>query len=158
MLLVTHLRRSSCVFPRIGLCLFKAFLTRRLMMLFSSDRTVTLCGLLLRPLHDSTGNSSTPTSHTRWKFFWKISRYTHPTLFAAVGGMDGHVCACAILKVWRARSPAKIVYACSAKNDTWSISGNVIGSEAKMRAKCCSDERSDGSFFCQWQRCNFLPL
>ena len=25
------------------------------------------------------------------------------------------------------------------KNDTWSISGNVIGSEAKMPAKCCSD-------------------
>ena len=30
------------------------------------------------------------------------------------------------------------------KNDTCSISGNVIGSEAKMSAKCCSDERSDG--------------
>ena len=37
-------------------------------------------------------------------------------------------------------------------------SGNFIGSEAKMSAKCCSDERSDGSFVWQWQRCNFLPL
>ena len=46
----------------------------------------------------------------------------------------------------------------STKNDTWSISGNVIGSEAKIPAKCCWDERSDGSFFWQWQRCNFLPL
>ena len=55
-------------------------------------------------------------------------------------------------------SPAKNVYACSTKNDTWSISGNVIGSEAKIPAKCCWDERSDGSFFWQWQRCNFLPL
>ena len=53
-------------------------------------------------------------------------------------------------------SPAKNVYACSAKNDTWSISGNVIGSEAKMPAKCCSDESSDGSFFWQWQSCKFL--
>ena len=44
-------------------------------------------------------------------------------------------------------SPAKNVYACSAKNDMWSIAGNVIGSEAKKPAKCCSDERSDGSFF-----------
>ena len=52
----------------------------------------------------------------------------------------------------------KNFYACSAKNDTWSISGNVIGSEAKIPAKCCWDERSDGSFFWQWQRCNFLPL
>ena len=56
------------------------------------------------------------------------------------------------------RSPAKNVCACSIKNDTWSISGNVLGSEAKMRAKCCSDERSDNSFFSQWQLCNFLPL
>ena len=55
-------------------------------------------------------------------------------------------------------SPAKNVYACSGKNDTWSISGNVLGSEAKMPAKCCSDERSDGSFVWQWQHCNFLPL
>ena len=54
--------------------------------------------------------------------------------------------------------PAKNDYACSGKNDAWSISGNVIGSEAKMPAKCCSDERSDGSFVWQWQRCNFLPL
>ena len=46
----------------------------------------------------------------------------------------------------------------STKNDTWSISGNVIGSEAKIPAKCCWDERSDGSCFWQWQRCNFLPL
>ena len=49
-------------------------------------------------------------------------------------------------------SPAKNVYACSGKNDTWSISGNVIGSEAKIPAKCCWDERSDGSSFRQWQR------
>ena len=55
-------------------------------------------------------------------------------------------------------TPAKNVYACFAKNATWSISGNVIGSEAKMPAKCCWDERSDGSFFWQWQLCNFLPL
>ena len=55
-------------------------------------------------------------------------------------------------------SPAKNAYACSAKNDTWSISGNVIGLEAKMPAKCSWDERSDGNFFWQWQRCNFLPL
>ena len=46
----------------------------------------------------------------------------------------------------------------STKNDTWSISGNVIGSEAKIPAKCCWDETSDGSCFWQWQRCNFLPL
>ena len=46
---------------------------------------------------------------------------------------------------WR-HSPAKNVYACSGKNDTWSISSNVIGSEAKMPGKCW-DERSDGSFF-----------
>ena len=56
------------------------------------------------------------------------------------------------------RSPEKNVCACSGKNDTWSISGNVIGSEAKMPAKCSSDERSDGSFFWQWQRYNLLPL
>ena len=36
------------------------------------------------------------------------------------------------------------------KNDTWSISGNDIGSGAKMPGKCCSDERSDGSFYWQW--------
>ena len=53
-------------------------------------------------------------------------------------------------------SPAKTVCACSTKNDTWSISGDVIGSEAKMPAKCCSDESSDGSFFWQRQRCKFL--
>ena len=34
-------------------------------------------------------------------------------------------------------SPAKNVCACSTKNDTSSISGNVIGSEAKIPAKCC---------------------
>ena len=53
-------------------------------------------------------------------------------------------------------SPAKNVCACSTKNDTWSISGNVIGSEAKMRAKCCSDERSDGSFFLAVTALQFL--
>ena len=67
-------------------------------------------------------------------------------------------CACADPRVKEIASPAKNVYACSGKNDTWSISGNVIGSERKMSAKCCSDERSDGSFVWQWQRCNFLPL
>ena len=46
----------------------------------------------------------------------------------------------------------------STKNDTWSISGNVSDSEAKMPGTCCWDERSDGSYFWQWQRCNFLPL
>ena len=55
-------------------------------------------------------------------------------------------------------SPAKNVCACSTKNDTWSISGNVIASEAKMPGKCSWDERSDGSFFWQWQRSDFLPL
>ena len=53
-------------------------------------------------------------------------------------------------------SPAKNVYACSGKNNTWFISGNVIGSKAKIPAKCCWDERSDGSLFWQWLRCNFL--
>ena len=53
-------------------------------------------------------------------------------------------------------SPAKNVYACSAKNDTWSISGNVIGSEAKMSAKCCSDERSNGSSFLAVTALQFL--
>ena len=43
---------------------------------------------------------------------------------------------------WECPSPAKNVCACSTKNDTWSISGNVIGSEAKIPAKCCWDERS----------------
>ena len=53
----------------------------------------------------------------------------------------------------------KMQSAYSAKNDTWSISGHIIGSEAKTPAKCCWDERGDDSFFfCQWQRCNFLPL
>ena len=47
----------------------------------------------------------------------------------------------------RTASPAKNVCACSTKNDTWSIKGKVIGSEAKLPAKCCWDERSDGSFF-----------
>ena len=59
--------------------------------------------------------------------------------------------------VYMDSSPAKNVYACSSKNDTWSISGNVIGSESKMPAKC-SEERSVGSFFWQWQCCNLLPL
>ena len=54
------------------------------------------------------------------------------------------------------RSPAKNVYACSGKNDTWSISGNDIGSETKMPAKCCSDERSDGSFFLAVTALQFL--
>ena len=44
-------------------------------------------------------------------------------------------------------SQAKNVYACSGKNNPWSISGNVIGSEPKMPAKCCWDESSDGSIF-----------
>ena len=63
-----------------------AFLTRRLMMLFSSDRTLTLCGLLLRPAHDSAGKI--------------IDTRIQCCLRGGGGGcMDGHVCACAILKV-----------------------------------------------------------
>ena len=41
-------------------------------------------------------------------------------------------CACVSRYGYVHFSPAKNVCACSTKNDTWSISGNVIGSEAKM--------------------------
>ena len=89
-------------------------------------------------------------------FFLFIGR--EPTTWPANNCLQIMVCSCAMPSncVWL--SPGKNVYACSGKNDTWSISGNVIGSEAKMPAKCCSYERSDGTFFWQWQRCNFLPL
>ena len=61
--------------------------------------------------------------------------------------------ACALRFDKEHASLAKNVYAIALqKNGTWSILGNVIGSEAKMPAKCCWDERSDDSFFWQWQR------
>ena len=43
-----------------------------------------------------------------------------------------HIMACVRYRPYHGVSPAKNVCACSTKNDTWSISGNVIGSEAKM--------------------------